>query len=145
MPSGDEERLDPAVLNTALMYKIVKRLGNIEKILSDQVPLGKIYNIPNGIVVTGDTYVYFVYGSIVLSNGTKTSIPTFGRPLFAIAIENEGLNDCKIVINPDEAWGSRTINKGETFNVDLKRSVIKEVKLSVTPGESCTIQISGVV
>lgn len=143
--SGNEERMSPDVLNTTLMYKIVKKLSNIEKLLSEQIPLGQIYSIPNGVVITGDTYINFVTGIIIYPDNSKKSTPSFRRKLFSISIENEGTNNCTIIINPENTWGKRTINSGETFELDMKKAVLEEVKLSVTPTESCTVQISGVV
>ncbi len=145
MSSGDEERMSPEVLNTALMYKIVKRLGNIEKILSDQIPLGKIYTIPNGVIITGDTYINLVSGIITYPDNSHKNTPSFGKGLFSISIANEGLSICTVVINPDETWGKRTLDVAETMNIDLKRPNITQLKISVATGSSCTVQISGVV
>lgn len=142
---GDEERVNPEVVNVALLYKIANRLEKIETLLSDQVPLGKILNIPNGLLITGDTLIYFLRGLVIYPDTTTRDIPSYRRPLFAVSVENEGPDDCSIVINPDETWGKRTINSGETYELDMKKAVIKEIKLSVAAGGSCTVQISGVV
>lgn len=141
-----EERVDPGVVTVALLYKIANRLEKIEKVLSEQLPLGKVLNIPDGLSLTaGDTYVDFIKGLVSYPDGTKRNIPTFKTALFSISIENEGADDCIVTINPVETWGKRTVNSGETFELDMKKAVIREVKLSVAAGESCTVQISGVV
>jgi hypothetical protein len=142
---GDEERVNPEVVNVALLYKIANRLEKIETLLSDQVPLGKILNIPNGLLITGDTLIYFLRGLVIYPDTTTRDIPSYRRALFDISVENEGPDDCSIVINPDETWGKRTINSGETYELDMKKAAIKEIKLSVAAGGSCTVQISGVV
>lgn len=120
-------------------------LVSIRDILREQVPLGKVLNVPDGILITGDTYIYFLRGMVILPGGTTKDIPSYRRGLFSISVENEGPKDCTIMINPEQTWGKRTINKGETFELDMKKAVIIEAQFSVLPGESCTVQISGVV
>ena len=140
------ERVNPSVLEVGLLYKMFKKLESIEETLKTQVPMGKIVNIPDGISLTaGDTYVDFIKGLVVYPNNTKKSIPTFRTKLFSISIENEGADDCIITINPDETWGKRIINSGETYELDMKKAVIMGLKLSVAAEKSCTVQISGVV
>ncbi len=129
-----------------VLYKILNELEVIEDVLAKQVPIGKIINIPNGLSLTaGDTYVDFIKGLVNYPDNTKLSIPTFGLPLFSISTENEGADNCILTINSDESWGRRTVDSGETYELDMKKAVIKELKLSVATGETCTIQISGVV
>lgn len=141
-----EERVDPGVVTVALLYKIANRLEKIEKTLSQQLPIGRVLNIPDGLPLTaGDTYVDFIKGLVSYPDGTKKEFPTPRAALFSISIENEGDDDCVVTINPVEMWGKRTVNSGETFELDMKKAVIREVRLSVATGESCTVQVSGVV
>ena len=144
MGSGDEERMSPEVLNTALMYKIVKRLENIQKILSDQIPLGIIYNIPDGISLTaGDTYVDLIKGIVVHPDSTKTTIPSYNKKLHSISIENQGASSVVVTINPDHSWGRRTLDNTDIYNLDMKKAIIE--KLKFTTDGTCTVQISGVI
>lgn len=148
MPKSDNENknvIEPEVFIATTLDDISRKLSNLQTILSDQVPLGKILNIPNGLLITGDTLIYFLRGLVIYPDTTTRDIPSYRRPLFDISVENEGPDDCSIVINPDETWGKRTINSGETYELDMKKAAIKEIKLSVTAGASCTVQISGVV
>lgn len=143
----DGERVDPKVVNTALLFKMVKKLESIEQIISNQVPVGVNYTIPDGVSVTEDIYIDFTRGIISSSAGNPVDIPTYrNRALFAISIENEGPNDCFAVINYDltNPRFRRTINKGEVYEVNMGRAVIKTLKLSVNKGES-SVQISGVI
>lgn len=143
--SDGDIRVDPKVVNTALLFKMSKRLESIEKVLLSQVPLGKLLSIPGGVAVTGDTYIYLVKGLIIYPNNSNKSIPTYRRPYFSISIENEGVNDCTVTVNPEETWGKRTLNSGETLELDMKKAAIRELEFNVNTGESCTVQISGVV
>ena len=123
-------------------------LVSIRNILSEQVPLGVNYTIPGGVSVTEDIYIDFTRGIISSSAGNPVDIPTYrNRALFAISIENEGPNDCFVVINYEQTNPRfiRTINKGEVYEVNMGRAVIKMLKLSVNVGQSCTVQISGVI
>ncbi|MBU4373908.1 MAG: hypothetical protein KJ714_05600 [Euryarchaeota archaeon] len=148
MPESAKENknvVEPEVFIATTLDDISHKLSNLQTILSEQIPLGKVLNIPDGILITGDTYVYFLKGRVILPGGTTRDIPSYRRALFSISIENEGPDDCTVVINPDETWGKRTVNSGETFELDMKKAAIREVKLSVAAGASCTVQISGVV
>ena len=129
-----------------VLYEILKELKVIDNTLSRQVPIGKFINIPNGLSLTaGDTYVDFIKGLVNYPDNSKVTIPTYRLPLFSISIENEGADDCVISINPDESWGKRTLDSDETYELDMKKAVIIGLKITVATGDTCTIQISGVV
>ena len=146
MAEKTKEIIDPNVFIATTLDDISVKQSQILEILSKQLPLGKVLNIPDGLSLTaGDTYVDFIKGLVTYPDGTKRDIPTFKTALFSISIENEGADDCIATINPVETWGKRTVNSGETFELDMKNAVIREVKLSVAAGASCTVQISGVV
>lgn len=132
--------------NDVYQYMILATLEKIYDVLSKQIPIGKVINIPDGISLTaGDTYVDLVNGIIVKPDHTKRTIPVYHKALFSISIENEGDSDCVVAINPEENWGKRNINNGETYELDMKAAVIKMLKLTVGIGGSCTVQITGVV
>ena len=141
----NENVIDPEVFVATTLDDISRKLSNLLTILSDQLPLGEVLNIPNGLSITGDTYIYFDRGLVIYPDHTSRDIPSYRRALFSISIENEGPDDCTVIINPEKTWGKRTINSGETYELDMKKAVIKEIKLSVAAGETCTVQFSGVV
>lgn len=148
MPESAKENknvIAPEVFMATTLDDISRKLSSIQTILSEQTPLGKILNIPNGISITGDTMVYFLRGLVIYPDFSTKDIPSYRKALFSISVENEGPDDVIIVVNPEETWGKRTINNGETFELDIKKAAIKEAKFSVSTGQSCTVQISGVV
>lgn len=146
--SSDEsgERVSPSVLEVGLLYKMLKKLESIEEVLSIQVPIGKTLNIPDGISLTaGDTYIDLVKGIIIKPDFTKKTIPSYNRKLHSMSIENQGADSVVVTVNPDDSWDKKTLDSGDTYNLDMKKAVIENLKLTVLPGEMCTVQLSGVI
>lgn len=108
-----------------ILKELVERLNNIEKLLEDEVPKG----IP-------DTF----------QNLTITDVPTdLAAPKdslwFSFFLLNDGLNNVNTIVNTENGLFSHEVRPTETYNIDMHRALIINIRLVCPAGLTSTIRM----
>jgi hypothetical protein len=124
---GDEERVEPAPLQVALLYKILQAQRETLQFLQDITPLG--VDVPfDDQVITGVTTIDLI-----------KNYPY--RPLRSIDFFNKGPDTAYYRINEDGK--ELKIEDRESITVDRRKATIKYITLRVDAGKTATIRLVG--
>jgi hypothetical protein len=124
---GDEERVEPAPLQVALLYKILQAQRETLQFLQDITPLG--VDVPfEDQTVTGVTTIDLI-----------KNYPY--RPLRSIDFFNKGPDTAYYRINEDGK--ELKIEDRESITVDRRKATIKYITLRVDTGKTATIRLVG--
>jgi len=117
-------RLD--VLQAALLDEIADRLLNIQRMVSEEKPEGVVEPI-EPVSVT--------------DSARRVVAPV--KPWFSVSIVNDGPNDVYAIVNTEKSFDWHRIPVGETYKVDMKRPIIKDILLKCEPGEKASVRVVG--
>ena len=123
-----EQRLNPEVLNTALLDEIAQRLLNIEIHNKELSPEGIVEPLAVITVTTTTTIV---------------QPPNLGKLWFSVSIINDGPESCWVVVNSGKSsTRSHRVDNDETYEVRFIKPVIADLMLSTDSG-SASVRITG--
>jgi hypothetical protein len=124
---GDEEkRVRPDVLVAGLLDEIAQRLMAVEQLMREQVPEGVVEPI-EPVSVTDEV--------------RRVTAPV--KPWFDVVVVNDGPGDVYVIVNPDRSYDWHRVPMDETYRVDMKRGIIKDVLLRCDPGGAASVRLVG--
>lgn len=127
MSSPDDKRVNPAVMQTALLDEIADRLMQLQKQLPEK-PEGIVEPLAPTRVTTTPRVIH----------------PPFRKKWYTISIVNDGPNDCWVIVNteksPAQPYNCRA---GEAYEADLGSPAIEDVRVYTDTG-TANLRIKGV-
>jgi hypothetical protein len=131
--SGSTERrrrLEPGVLQTALLDEVAERLLSLETLARAEVPVGAVEPIEPITVTSQVRKVEAVYG-----------------PWHSVTVVNvevaKGGHDVEVLVNSGKSLDWHRVAPGETYNIDMHRPLVKDILLRCRSGESSTVRLVG--
>ena len=67
-----------------------------------------------------------------------------GKYWFSVKITNDGPDNCKVIINTEKSSSPREINVDETYGVEFKTAIIRDLYFYCESGETASVRITGV-
>lgn len=126
MVEGD--RVDPKVLQTALLDEIAGRLLNLEKLTAKQIPEG--IEEPLHII-------------------TATTAPQVVRPpqkknWFSVSVANDGTSDCNIIVNTKKSSTTPYLLRANEITTDNMLNAVIEDLIVWTDAGTAVLRIKGI-
>ena len=126
--SERRKRLDPSVLNTAILDEIAERLFQIQKHFEEETPQGIVEPLPLLTVTTTPSVV---------------EPPHEGKYWFSVSVVNQGPQDCYVVVNTGKSSETPHLcDSGETYEVRFSKPLIYDLRLWTDTGVA-TVKIKG--
>lgn len=127
MSSPEDKRINPAVMQTALLDEIAQRLMELQKQLPEK---------PEGIVEPLTPTRASVTPRVIT--------PPYKRKWFSVSIVNDGPNDCWVVVNTEKSPAQPYLTRvGEAYEVDMGSGVIEDIRVYTELG-TANLRIKGV-
>jgi len=123
----EEARIRPDVLQAALLHKITKRLGDLTKLVQQQIPEGVVEPL-RPVVATTEPQV--------------VKPPVWNKPWFSVSIVNDGPNDCWVVVNTENGGNPYLLKVDESYEDDFKSAKIRDIYVYTDTG-TATLRIRG--
>ena len=114
------------VLQAALLDEVAERLLALQKLAQAEVPEGVVEPIEKFHI---------------------TSIPTHLprlEPWFSMSLINDGPDSVLVIVNTAKSFDEHEVLAGETYNINMLRALIKDVRLWCRAGETATVRLVGV-
>lgn len=125
---SNERRLNPEVLNTALLDEIAQRLLNIETHNKELSPEGIVEPLPVYTITTTPSII---------------QPPNPGKLWFSVSIINDGPKPCWVVVNSGlSSTRSHRVDNDETYEVRFIKPVIYDLMLNTDSGIA-SVRITG--
>lgn len=121
-----EERIEPAPLNTALLYKMLKEIRELVQLHKETTPEGVEFRIPT-VTVTGVHTINFI-----------KDYPF--RPVRGVDFFNKGPDTCYIRINEEKEVD---LEDRESLSVYRPKATIHHIILRVDKGKSAVVRMVG--
>lgn len=127
MSSEDDKRVNPLVLQTALLDEIAQRLMELQKQLPEK-PIGMVEPL-SPVHVTTDARVVF---------------PPMKKKWFSVSIVNDGPSDCWVVVNTEKSPPQPYLTRvGEAYEAGFGYPAIEDIRVYTENG-TANLRIKGV-
>jgi hypothetical protein len=125
--TDQRKRLNPAILNTALLDEIAERLRSIELLEKARVPYGSVEPIEKFNITSQKTHIARM------------------KPWFSMSLINDdSQHSVYVIVNTAKSDEEHEVKHGETYNVDMHHGLIEDVLVWCLPNETATIRLVGV-
>jgi hypothetical protein len=121
-----QEKIDVGPTSIALLDEIAGRLLSLEKLAKAEVPEGVVEPIEKFTITSQKTFI------------------TRPKPWFSLSLINDGDHSVFVIVNVDKSFDEHEVMSGETYNIDTKRGLIKDILIWCRDGETSTIRLVGV-
>lgn len=121
-----QKRIEPGVLQTALLDEIAGRLLSLETLTRKEVPFGAVEPIEPITVTDQGRLVEAHYG-----------------PWHSVTMINDGKQDVLAVVNTKKSFEEHRVVSGETYTVNMLRPLIHDVLLKCERGLTSTVRFVG--
>ena len=121
----NEKRLDPTILNTAILDEIADRLYHMEQYMGEE----RI----EGVVDTRE--------NIIVTEAGLSIIPP--KAWFSFVLINDGPDSLSVIVNRDRSIDTHLMYSGETYAIDMHRARVTDLFLTCEHGDRATIRLVG--
>jgi hypothetical protein len=124
--TAEHKRLRPDVLQTALLAEIAERLYTLQRLQEEERAEGVVEPI-EPVSVTGEH---------------RRVVAPF-KPWFSVNVVNDGPDDVYVMVNTEKSFDWHRVPKGESYRVDMKRGIIKDLLLKCEAGKTASVRLVG--
>jgi hypothetical protein len=123
---AERKRLRPDVLQTALLDEIAERLYTLQRFQEEERAEGVVEPVE----------------PISVTHEVRRVISPI-KPWFDVNVINDGPDDVYVMVNSEKSFEWHRVPKNETYKVDMKRGIIKDVLLKCEPGKTASVRVVG--
>jgi hypothetical protein len=121
-----EGKVTPEVLQTILLDEIAGRLAEIYESMQEERAEGVVEPIE----------------PISVTEEPRRVVALF-KPWFDVTVVNDGPDDVWVMVNTEKSFEWHRVPKDETYKVDMKRGIIKDVLLKCEPSKTASVRLVG--
>jgi hypothetical protein len=123
---AERKRLRSDVLQTALLDEIAERLYALQRFQEEERAEGIVEPIEP-----------------ISVNEEPRRVVAPVKPWFSVNVVNDGPNDVYVMVNTEKSFDWHRVPKGESYRVDMKRGIIKDLLLKCEAGKTASVRVVG--
>jgi hypothetical protein len=124
--SKQEKFVRPEVLQAALLDEIAERLYTMQRFQEEERAEGVVEPIE----------------PISVNEEPRRVIAPL-KPWFSVNVVNDGPDDVYVLVNTEKSFDWHRVPKGESYRVDMKRGIIKDLLLKCEAGKTASVRLVG--
>jgi hypothetical protein len=124
--TAERRRLRPDVLQTALLDEIAERLYALQRFQEEERAEGVVEPIEP-----------------ISVNEEPRRVVAPLKPWFSVNVVNDGPDDVYVMVNTEKSFDWHRVPQGESYRVDMKRGIIKDLLLKCEAGKTASVRLVG--